>query len=215
MKKILLFFIFFPALCSAQTIVQDSTWLTNQSGIFYANRFQLYDNGNSTTTVTRVGDTTAVVSGAENVYRNTAASMCGDANVVMSNPAKIREIVRQDAEMQRTLNRSALNDIAIEVDTAAGANNRYFTITGWTLRDNAVATPTVTPIVFSFGSTNAFRYKLGTETIKLAYCLGNVVRILNYKGQGYALDFYKQPSGRWATIDLQQILIPPAAVVNR
>jgi hypothetical protein len=214
MKKIL-FLILFPAICSAQTLIADSTWLTNSSGIFFANRYQLYDNGNSTTTVTRVGDTTAVVSGAENVYRNTAASMSGDANVVMSNPAKVREIVRQDAEMQRTLNRSALNDIAIEVDTASGANNRYFTIAGWTLRDNAVATPTVTNIVFSFGTTGAFRYKLGTETIKLAYCLGNVVRILNYKGQGYALDFYKTPSGRWATIDLQQILIPPTTVVNR
>jgi hypothetical protein len=214
MKKIL-FLILFPAICSAQTLIADSTWLTNSSGIFFANRYQLYDNGNSTTTVTRVGDTTAVVSGAENVYRNTAASMSGDANVVMSNPAKIREIIRQDAEMQRTLNRSALNDIAIEADTAAGANNRYFTVTGWTLRDNAVSTPTVTPIVFSFGNTGAFRYKLGTETIKLAYCLGNVIRIQNYKNQGYPLDFYKTPSGRWATIDLQQILIPPTTVVNR
>ncbi|MGI9158995.1 MAG: hypothetical protein ACR2K1_04505, partial [Saprospiraceae bacterium] len=110
---------------------------------------------------------------------------------------------------------SALNDIAIETDTAAGANNRYFTITGWTLRDNTVSTPTVTNIVFSFGTTGAFRYKLGSETIKLAYCLGNVIRIQNYKNQGYPLDFYKTPSGRWATIDLQQILIPPAAVVNR
>jgi hypothetical protein len=211
MKKILLFVIFLPAFCSAQTLIADSTWLTNQSGIFFANRYQLYDNGNSTTTVTRVGDTTAVVSGAENVYRNTAASMAGDANVVMSNPSKIREIVRQDAEMQRTLGRSALNEIAIKADTVSGANNRYFTATGWMLRDNTSSTPTTTAIVFTFGSTGAFRYKLGTETIKLAYCLGNVLRIQNYKGQGYALDFYKTASGQWATIDLQQILIPVTA----
>lgn len=198
--------IFFATRISAQTIVVDSSWLTNNNGIFYANRFQLYDNGNSTTSVTKVGDTTAVANGAKNIYMNTAVSLAADANISMGNAAKIKEIVRQDAALQTTIGKSTLNSIALQTDTT-GTN---FTSSGWQLRDNTSSTPTFTPITFSFNAQGAFRYKLGTETIKQAFCLGNVVRIVNYKGQGYALDFYKRPNGTWATIDLQQILIPPS-----
>lgn len=205
MKKTI-FLLIFPAFCTAQTIVQDSSWLTNTSGTFYANRYQLFDNGNSITTVTKIGDTTAVVDGARGVYINSAATMASDANIVMSNVVKIKEIIRQDAALQTTIGKSALNSIALQTDTT-GTN---FTSSGWQLRDNTSSTPTFTSITFSFNAQGAFRYKLGTETIKQAFCLGNVVRIVNYKGQGYALDFYKRPNGTWATIDLQQILIPPS-----
>jgi hypothetical protein len=63
MKNTIIVFLFaFITTAQAQTIIQDSSWLTQTSGIYFANRLQTYDNGNSALTTTKVGDTTAVIS---------------------------------------------------------------------------------------------------------------------------------------------------------
>jgi len=196
---------------NAQTIVQDSSWLTVTSGVFYANRMQTYDNGNINLSVTKVGDTTAVVQGAINVYRSAASTMASDAILLSSNGAKIREIIRQDGLLQTQVGKSALNQIAMQADTST-VTGKYFTASGWTIKDGAAAAQN---IVFSFNpTTNAFRYKIGSETLRLSYCLGNVIRLVNYGTTGRALDFYRAPNGRWVTIDLQQQLIPPPAIIQ-
>jgi hypothetical protein len=215
MKNIIVKLIFF-FLCvtslNAQTIVQDSSWLTQTSGIYFANRLQTYDNGNSVLSVTKVGDTTAVVQGAINVYRSQASTMASDAILLSSNGAKIREIIRQDGLLQTQVGKSALNQIALQVDTSTVPNAKYFTVAGWTIKDGAAAAQN---IVFSFNpTTNAFRYKIGSETLRLSYCLGNVIRLVNYGTTGRFLDFYRAPGGRWVTIDLQQQLIPPPAITQ-
>ena len=212
MKNIITLILFAIATtANTQTIVQDSSWMTNSAGIFTVHRLQTYDNGNTTLTSTKVGDTTAVVQGAINVYRSAAASMASDAILLSANGAKIREIIRQDELLKTQIGNSALNAIAAQIDTTQNSAKKYFTQSGWTLRDGS----TTTAIVFSFATaTGNFRYKLGTETIKLAYCLGNTLRILNYLGSGRPLDFYRTPSGAWVTIDLQQRLVPPAAALR-
>jgi hypothetical protein len=211
MKNTIIVFLICATSMSAQTIIQDSSWLTQTSGIYFANRLQAYDNGNSVLTSTKVGDTTAVVQGAINVYRSAASTMASDAILLSANGAKIREIIRQDALLQTQVNKSALNQIAMQVDTST-VSGKYFTASGWTIKDGADAAKT---IVFSFNpTTNAFRYKIGSETIRLSYCLGNVIRLVNYGTTGRFLDFYRAPGGRWVTIDLQQQLIPPPAIIQ-
>jgi len=212
MKNIIIFFLFaFITTAQAQTIVQDSSWLTQTSGVFFANRLQTYDNGNSVLSVTKVGDTTAVVQGAINVYKSSAATMASDAILLSGNGAKIREIIRQDGLLQTQVGKSALNQIALQVDTST-VSGKYFTASGWTIKDGAAAAQN---IVFSFNpTTNAFRYKIGSETLRLSYCLGNVIRLVNYGTTGRFLDFYRAPNGRWVTIDLQQQIIPPPAIIQ-
>jgi hypothetical protein len=212
MKNTIIVFLFaFITTAQAQTIVQDSSWLTLNSGIYFANRLQTYDNGNSVLSTTKVGDTTAVVQGAINVYKSAASTMASDAILLSSNSAKIREIIRQDGLLQTQVGKSALNQIAVQVDTST-VTGKYFTASGWTIKDGADAAKT---IVFSFNpTTNAFRYKIGSETIRLSYCLGNVIRLVNYGTTGRALDFYRAPNGRWVTIDLQQQIIPPPAIIQ-
>jgi len=211
MKNIIILILFCVTSLNAQTIVQDSSWLTQTSGIYFANRLQTYDNGNSVLSVTKVGDTTAVVQGAINVYRSQASTMASDAILLSSNGAKIREIIRQDGLLQTQVGKSALNQIALQVDTST-VTGKYFTASGWTIKDGAAAAQN---IVFSFSATTgAFRYKIGFETVRLAYCLGNVIRLANYGTTGRALDFYRAPGGRWVTIDLQQQLIPPPAIIQ-
>jgi hypothetical protein len=211
MKNTIIIFLLCVTSMSAQTIVQDSSWLTQTSGIFYANRLQTYDNGNSVMTSTKVGDTTAVVQGAINVYKSAASTMASDAILLSGNGAKIREIIRQDGLLQTQVGISALNQIAVQVDTST-VSGKYFTASGWTIKDGAAAAQN---IVFSFNpSTGAFRYKIGSETVRLSYCLGNVIRLVNYGTTGRALDFYRAPGGRWVTIDLQQQLIPPPAITQ-
>jgi hypothetical protein len=212
MKNIIILFLFaFIATAQAQTIVQDSSWLTQTSGVYFANRLQTYDNGNSVLSTTKVGDTTAVVQGAINVYKSAASTMALDAIILSGNGAKIREIIRQDGLLQTQVGKSALNQIAVQVDTSTVAG-KYFTASGWTIKDGADAAKN---IVFSFNpTTNAFRYKIGSETVRLSYCLGNIIRLVNYGTTGRALDFYRAPNGRWVTIDLQQQLIPPPAITQ-
>ena len=212
MKNIITFILFaFITNAQAQTVVQDSSWLTINSGMYFANRLQTYDNGNSTLTTTKVGDTTAVISGAINVYRSAASSMASDAILLSANGAKIREIIRQDNLLQAQIGKSALNQIAMQVDTST-VSGKYFTASGWTIKDGTEAAKN---IVFSFNpTTNAFRYKIGSETVRLSYCLGSVIRLVNYGTTGRALDFYRAPGGRWVTIDLQQQLIPPPAIIQ-
>lgn len=212
MKNIITFILFaFITNTQAQTVVQDSSWLTINSGMYFANRLQTYDNGNSTLSTTKVGDTTAVISGAINVYRSAASSMASDAILLSANGAKIREIIRQDNVLQAQIGKSALNQIAMQVDTST-VSGKYFTASGWTIKDGADAAKN---IVFSFNpTTNAFRYKIGSETVRLSYCLGSVIRLVNYGTTGRALDFYRAPGGRWVTIDLQQQLIPPPSIIQ-
>jgi len=211
MKNIIIFFFLCVTSLNAQTIVQDSSWLTQTSGIYFANRLQTYDNGNTTLTSTKVGDTTAVVQGAINVYKSAASTMASDAILLSANGAKIREIIRQDGLIQTQVGKSALNQIAVQVDTSTVAG-KYFTASGWTIKDGAAAAQN---IVFSFNpTTNAFRYKIGSETVRISYCLGNVIRLVNYGTTGRALDFYRASGGRWVTIDLQQQLIPPPAITQ-
>jgi len=211
MKNIIILILFCVTSLNAQTIIQDSSWLTQSSGIYFANRLQTYDNGNSVLSTTKVGDTTAVVQGAINVYRSAASTMASDAILLSGNGAKIREIIRQDGLLQTQVGKSALNQIALQVDTST-VDGKYFTASGWTIKDGATAAQN---IVFSFNpTTNAFRYKIGSETVRLSYCLGNVIRLVNYGTTGRALDFYRAPGGRWVTIDLQQQLIPPPAIIQ-
>jgi len=211
MKNIIILILFCVTSLNAQTIVQDSSWLTQTSGIYFANRLQTYDNGNSVLSVTKVGDTTAVVQGAINVYKSAASTMASDAILLSSNGAKIREIIRQDNLLQTQVGKSALNQIAVQVDTST-VTGKYFTASGWTIKDGAAAAQN---IVFSFNpTTNAFRYKIGSETVRLSYCLGNVIRLVNYGTTGRFLDFYRAPNGRWVTIDLQQQIIPPPAIIQ-
>ena len=211
MKNIIILFFLCLTSVQAQSIIQDSSWMTNSAGIFTVHRLQTYDNGNTTLTSTKVGDTTAVLNGAINVYRQQGATMASDAVILSANGAKIREIVRQDGQMQTQVGKSALNQIAVQVDTST-VTGKYFTASGWTIKDGADAAKN---IVFSFNpTTNAFRYKIGSETVRISYCLGNVIRLVNYGTTGRALDFYRAPNGRWVTIDLQQQLIPPPAITQ-
>jgi hypothetical protein len=43
--KLILFLFAFITTAQSQTIIQDSSWLTQTSGIYFANRLQTYDNG--------------------------------------------------------------------------------------------------------------------------------------------------------------------------
>jgi hypothetical protein len=171
MRYITLLLLFAAATTTAQTIVQDSSWLTNTGGIFFANRYQLYDNGNSTTTVTKVGDTTAVITGAQSLYQSQGATMASDAIILSANGAKIREIVRQDELLKTQIGKSALNAIAAQIDTTQNSAKKYFTQSGWTLRDGS----TTTAIVFSFAPATAQLSVTSWEQKQSNYPIASVI----------------------------------------
>ncbi len=198
MKHLLLFLYFFPlALTAQRTIVTDSTWITNSGGMFFENHITTYDNGEQEGGYKRLlGDTATLFRSYVDRIQERAASFASDARTVAAFPAKIKELIRQDAMIETLLGISPLDSIQAKHVAA-------LTDTAWQIRSDGGP---FLPVVFSVNARGNLRYKIDTFQIRSAGTLGEVIRLNNFLSVGFDVDLYKQRSDLYTSLDRRILL---------
>lgn len=198
MRYLFLFLVMFLG-CSAfaqRTLLTDSTWISNESGLFFENHIAIYDNGETEGGYKRLlGDTTKVVDKFTGKFEQDAARFANDAKVIVEYPAKIRELIRQDADVVALTGLSPLK-------TLVSRYSAPFTDTTWAIRQNGVNLG----VVFAVNAQGNLRYTLDTFPTKTAIIFGDVIRLNNYRNTTDDVIFYRIGSNSFSTIDKMVIL---------
>ncbi len=200
MKNLITLFALFLTLGleAQREVITDSTWITNQSGIFYANRYKEFMNGEVILSKERLGDTAQVAESYHHTFLAETSTWANDVEVTSDYPRKIKELIRQDAAILAELGKSPLKTILEEEDSRLVDST-------WKVRINGNSKQ----FKFSLSQAGALRYKVDTFTTRSATVLGDVIRLANWLNSGQALDLFKFDSGRWfnATRQVQVYLV--------
>lgn len=207
MKKtfLLLIWLLPLTLLAQRVLTTDSTWIANANGLFYEHRLLEYSSGESTKSVTLLGDTSSVVNKYIDDLRRRTDAMATDVQVTSDFARQVREIVRQDGPIATLLGISPLNRLVAPVG-AALVDSTY------RVRFNG-ATKT-----FRFSLTNqgALRYRADTFPARPANYLGRVLRLNNWLNSGDPLDLYQFSNGRWHnSVRTVQVFLQSAGPQNR
>ena len=111
--------------------------------------------------------------------------------------ARITEIIREGAAAKTLLGASPM-------DTLQARRITPFLAPGWTVKNG-----TVTAIIFSVTAQGQFRYKLGTDAIKNAVLLGDIIRLRNYAATAEDVDLYIGDNGNYTDILKRYVLRKP------
>lgn len=177
-------------------LVTDSTWISNENGMFFENHIAVYSTGEQEGGYKRLlGDTSQVVDKFTGKFEQDAARFANDAKVIVEYPAKIRELIRQDADVVALTGLSPLK-------TLVSRYSAPFTDTTWAVRQNGVNLG----VVFAVNGQGNLRYTLDTFPTKTALIFGDIIRLNNFKNTADDALFYRIGSNLFSTIDRSMIL---------
>lgn len=198
MKNILIFSLLFVAFqASAQVTEKDSSYMELIGGVYFTTRDVVYPSGDMITTKTRIGTLADAVNLNVSKYAAQAAQMAENARAVSTYKARITEIIREGAAAKTLLRASPM-------DTLQARRITPFLAPGWTVKNG-----TVTAIIFSVTAQGQFRYKLGTDAIKNAVLLGDIIRLRNYAATAEDVDLYIGDNGNYTDILKRYVLRKP------
>lgn len=199
MRNIIIFFlILLPALLTAQSreVVLDSTWISNENGLFFENHITVFNTGEEEGGYKRLlGDTVKVLDKFANRIEQAASRFANDATVIVQYPAKIRELIRQDADVEDMLSLSPIKTIQDKYSAR-------FTDTTWQVRSGS----DILDIVFFVNGAGNLRYTLDTFPTKTAILLGDIIRLNNYQDGTFDPILYRIGDNVFSSIDKSIIL---------
>jgi hypothetical protein len=198
MRYILFLLLFLPLFATAQReTVTDTSYITTTNAKFFETRYIVYDNGESSTTVTLIGDSAAVRDLYANRISTEAAQLNAAAQIVIKRNKTLSELNRLDTYATALLGaaRSPLLSIQTAQEWPFYANNTG--VPGWTLID-ASGTRTVT---FDHNTAGLLRYRISTGTRERLIVFGDVIRLRNYPAANSDTELYKLPSGSYTNLD--------------
>lgn len=199
MTRLTILFCLFCSAAFAQKEVQpDSTWLTNNAGVFIENRLIQYDDGTYLQTGKIIGDTAKLIESARRIVSERAESMAADVAIVSGYSKDIAELIRRANSVE-----TAVGSSTYQPDTATTLIvNPLRAIATDLLADMQTGTWQIgqNTVVFSMTAGGQARYKLGTEPTRNCSVLGNVVRMNNYLGGG-SVDLFRITKRKFITLD--------------
>jgi len=185
-----LFFLLFPALLSAQTVLtKDTTYQTNANGKFYNVREVEYSNGESSVVTTLVGDTATVLENALQRMISEGTRMANDAREVSRFDNIINRMVQEANFILASTGRDVL-------DTLTAKYSGALLIDGWSILDTLER-----DIAFNVSANGQLRYLITGFQARNAAIFANTMRLTNYKSTGTNLDLYKATNGNWFSLD--------------
>lgn len=194
-----LFIILFPASLVGQvkTITADSSWITNQNGVFYRTQQVQYSTGEKVITESPIGDTATTYTKFKNEIEAIANRFADDVERVAAYRQQITELIRFGKEVPNTIGLSPLDSLRNGTDLLE---------TGWKVDGAAIS--------FRVNNAGNFQWKYDTlqDWTQAAY-LGGVIRLNNFNG--YNTDFFRRSNNRWITANNRNTIRRPGDIAAR
>lgn len=207
-KSILFLFLLLSVGAFAQRIVvTDSTWISNEGGNFFDNHITIYNTGEQDAGYKRlIGDTSALVQSFVSKIESKAENFATDARAVVEFPAKVKELIRQDAAIAALTGTSPVRIIQQKYQA-------IFTDTAWQIRNDVAA---LVPVVFTISGQGKLRYTIDTLPTRTAVLLGEVIRLNNFYNTTQDIELYRIRDYFYASLDRRVVLrLVGASNLNR
>jgi hypothetical protein len=196
MKHILSIFIaFFAFQLSAQMVVIDTTYISNTAGKYYKVHRIVYDNGAYTEDAQLAGDSLQLYQNGKNFIADRASMFAGTIASTYDFSQRITAIFRESDRIQSLTGRNPVDSLR--------ADNESLWLGSWNVRGD-----TQQVIVISKIATGAYRWRIGTGTLRVAQPIANtVIRLNNYPASGRSTDFFRIAGDRYIQADGKRWLI--------
>ena len=197
MKHIFSLFVlaFFAVAIEAQTVVIDTTYISNTGGKYYKVHRIVYDNGAYAEDAQLAGDSLQLYQNGKGYISNLAATFAADINSTWNYSQRITAIFRESDRIQSLTGRNPVDSLR--------ANNESLWMGTWNMRGDTQQT-----IVISKIATGAYRWRIGTGTLRVAQPIANtVIRLNNYPVSGKFTDFFRISGNRYIQADGKRWLI--------
>ena len=196
MKHILSIFIaFFAVQLSAQMVVIDTTYISNTSGKYYKVHRIVYDNGAYAEDAQLAGDSLQLYQNGKNFIADRASMFAGTIATTYDFSQRITAIFRESDRIQSLTGRNPVDSLR--------ADNESLWLGSWNVRGD-----TQQVIVISKAATGAYRWRIGTGTLRVAQPIANtVIRLNNYPVSGRSTDFFRIAGDRYIQADGKRWMI--------
>lgn len=193
---ILLFLLAAASAFAQRTVTSDSTWISNQGGIFYENRLIIWSNGDEDQTKRSVGDTSKVFSKNVRQIEQEGDRFAEDAKSVSAFPKRIREIIRQADALEAIIGWNPLDSL----------QRKYASVLTDTLLQ--IKTDGGDWLDFSLFVNNAgkLRYRVDTLPAKNAVLIGGVLRLYNFLGSTFEVDLFRSGDYDFYSLDSRVVV---------
>lgn len=194
-----LFIILFPSSLVGQTknITADSSWITNQNGVFYRTQQVQYSTGEKVITESPIGDTSTTYTKFKNEIEAIANRFADDVERVAAYRQQITELIRFGKEVPNTIGLSPLDSLR---------NGAGLLDAGWKVDGVAIS--------FRVNNAGNFQWKFDTvQNWTQAAYLGGVIRLNNFNG--YNTDFFRRSNNRWITANNRNTIRRPGDIAAR
>ena len=196
MKHILSIFIaFFAFQLSAQMVVIDTTYISNTNGKYYKVHRVVYDNGAYTEDAQLAGDSLQLHQNGKNFIADRASMFAGTIATTYDFSQRITAIFRESDRIQSLTGRNPVDSLR--------SDNESLWLGSWNMRGDTQQT-----IVISKIATGAYRWRIGTQTARVAQPIANtVIRLNNYPVSGRSTDFFRIAGDRYIQADGKRWMI--------
>lgn len=203
MKNILtILFLSICATITAQNITLDTTYISNQNGKFYKVRRVVYDNGAYAEDAQFGGDSLQLYTEGKWYIANLAATFASDINSTWNYSQRITAIFRESDRIQSLTGRNPVDSLRVD--------NESLWLGTWNVRGDTQQVITISKI-----NTGAYRWRIGTGTLRVAQPIANtVIRLNNYPTSGKFTDFFRIAGDRYIQADGKRWLIKQT-IANR
>lgn len=197
---IIILFSFIGASISAQTVVLDTTYVSSSAGKYYKVHRVAYDNGAYFEDSQLAGDSLQLYQNGRNYIADLASQFAGTIANTYNYSQRITAIFRESDRIQSLTGRNPVDSLR--------ADNEALWLGTWNIRGDTQQVITISKI-----STGAYRWRIGTGTLRVAQPIANtIIRLNNYPTSGRFTDFFRISGDRYIQADGKRWLLrPPAA----
>ena len=192
---IIILLTFICASISAQTVILDTTYVSSSAGKYYKVHRVVYDNGAYAEDVQLAGDSLQLYQNGRNYIADLASQFAGTIANTFNFSQRITAMFRESDRIQSLTGRNPVDSLR--------ADNEALWLGAWNVRGDTSQVITISKI-----STGAYRWRIGTGTLRVAQPIANtVIRLNNYPVSGKFTDFFRISGDRYIQADGKRWLI--------
>ena len=192
---IIILLTFICASISAQTVILDTTYVSNNAAKFYKVHRVVYDNGAYSEDAQLAGDSLQLYQNGRNYIADLASQFAGTIASTYNFSQRITAMFRESDRIQALTGRNPVDSLR--------ADNESLWLGTWNVRGDTQQVITISKI-----STGAYRWRIGTGTLRVAQPIANtIIRLNNYPVSGKFTDFFRISGDRYIQADGKRWLI--------
>lgn len=196
MKHILFLCAFLSAhIAIGQVVTLDTTYIANTAGKYYKVHRVVYSTGAYAEDAQLAGDSLQLYTEGKGYIANLAATFASDINSTWNYSQRVTAIFRESDRIQSLTGRNPVDSLR--------ADNEALWLGTWNVRGDTSQVITISKI-----STGAYRWRIGTGTLRVAQPIANtIIRLNNYPVSGKFTDFFRISGDRYIQADGKRWLI--------